>query len=267
MKPIVKYQGGKTREIKTLMPMVPTGITGRVIEPFCGGAAFMFHMKQKGVLSDVNRDIINLYTVVQGTRFTELHERVQSLKSLEGDALRDCYYAARSLINRSWQGVDEVERAAAYIVVRQLCFSGMERYNSRGEFNTPFGHYSRMACAIGIDHHQYLKGVEIKLCDFEESVASAQADDFIFLDPPYLDRLGYAGGDGSDGLHGRLFKVLTSTPARWLLVHSDHEFYRRSYSAFHTREGSFGYAQRFGKNKDHSGASVTHLYITNYSKG
>ena len=37
------------------------------------------------------------------------------------------------------------------------------------------------------------------------------------------------------------------------------------YKDFNIIEKDFAYAQRFGKNKDHSGASVKHLYITNYS--
>ena len=49
-----------------------------------------------------------------------------------------------------------------------------------------------------------------------------------------------------------------------MIIHSDHEFYRENYKDFNIIEKDFAYAQRFGKDKDHSGASVKHLYITNY---
>ena len=49
-----------------------------------------------------------------------------------------------------------------------------------------------------------------------------------------------------------------------MIVHSDHEFYREQYKDFNIMTKDFTYAQRFGKNKDHGGAKVTHLYITNY---
>ena len=38
MKPLVKYQGGKTRELKIISKMMPKEFN-RVVEPFCGGAA------------------------------------------------------------------------------------------------------------------------------------------------------------------------------------------------------------------------------------
>jgi DNA adenine methylase len=49
-----------------------------------------------------------------------------------------------------------------------------------------------------------------------------------------------------------------------MIVHSDHEFYRENYKDYNIMTKDFLYAQRFGKGKNHSGASVQHLYITNY---
>jgi len=41
MKPIVKYQGGKSRELPLIKQMLPPQFS-RVVEPFCGGAAVSF---------------------------------------------------------------------------------------------------------------------------------------------------------------------------------------------------------------------------------
>jgi len=49
-----------------------------------------------------------------------------------------------------------------------------------------------------------------------------------------------------------------------MIVHSDHEFYRETYKDFNIMTKDFVYAQRFGKDKNHSKAKVQHLYITNY---
>lgn len=263
VKPIVKYQGGKSREIKTIAGLLPS-FSGKIIEPFCGGAAVAFHYERQSVLSDVNRDIINLYQVVASDRYDELQMRVDYIKTLEHDDLETEFYAAREGINQPWDCVDPLQRALSYIIVRQLCFSGMERYNANGEFNVPFGHYQRFSCALERRHHEFLRAAQVKFCDFAETIESAADDDFIFIDPPYLERLGYAAGDGSDGLHDRLLKSLNSTRAKWLIVHSDHEFYRTNYAQHNVMTKDFVYAQRFGKNKNHSGAKVQHLYITNY---
>lgn len=266
LKPIVKYQGGKSREIKTITGLLPSSFE-RVIEPFCGGAAVAFHLERKSILSDVNLDIINLYKIVASDLYDQLQLKVDYIKTLEHDDLEQEFYAAREAINQPWDCSDPLERALSYIVVRQLCFSGMERYNSNGEFNVPFGHYQRFSCALSRQHHEFLRTCQVKFCDFAETIETAAENDFIFIDPPYLERLGYASGDGSNGLHDKLLKSLNSTRAKWMIVHSDHEFYRENYSDYNIMTKDFLYAQRFGKNKNHSSAKVQHLYITNYPVG
>jgi DNA adenine methylase len=49
-----------------------------------------------------------------------------------------------------------------------------------------------------------------------------------------------------------------------MIIHSDNEFYRTYYQDYDIIEKDFLYSQRFGKDKDHTGASVKHLYIKNY---
>ena len=38
MKPVVKYQGGKTKELKRIKELAPPTFD-RIVEPFCGGAS------------------------------------------------------------------------------------------------------------------------------------------------------------------------------------------------------------------------------------
>jgi DNA adenine methylase len=265
LKPLIKYQGGKSKELPLIKQLLPSQFT-RVVEPFCGGAAVSFSLGYPALMSDINRDVINLYSVVANEDlYPQLQLRVEYIKGLEHDDLEQEFYAAREVINQSWDCVDQLERALAYIIVRQLCFSGMERYNSKGEFNVPFGHYKRFSCNLSPDHHEYLKKKCIfRYGSFVDLFEQINADDFVFIDPPYLERLGYTEGDGGLKLHEDLLSCLKATKGQWMIIHSDHEFYRESYKDFNIIEKDFAYAQRFGKDKDHSGAKVKHLYITNY---
>ena len=45
MKPLVKYQGGKSREIKIISQLMPKEYN-RIVEPFCGGAAVSLHFEK-----------------------------------------------------------------------------------------------------------------------------------------------------------------------------------------------------------------------------
>ena len=270
MKPLVKYQGGKSRELKTITKMMPQEFN-RIIEPFAGGAAVSFDYGKPAVLCDTNWEVINLYWQIssnQGMR--RILQFLECMRGYDHDQLEERYYDSRNVINKPYDHNYNHgwERAMSYITVRQLCFSGMERYNAEGKFNVPFGHYKKFAHNLNWDNSgQYwemLYNSTILYGDFELALDKANEDDFVFIDPPYLERLGYHSGDGGDDVHSRLYNRLKDAPYKWMIVHSDHEFYREQYKDFNIMTKDFTYAQRFGKNKDHGGAKVTHLYITNY---
>ena len=42
MKPVIKYQGGKTKELSRIKEFAPKEFK-RIIEPFCGGSAVALH--------------------------------------------------------------------------------------------------------------------------------------------------------------------------------------------------------------------------------
>ena len=262
MKPIVKYQGGKTRELPLIKKLLPQSYD-TVLEPFAGGAAVSFALGHRCILNDMNDALINMYRQVSHPQsFHEVFSHVNWLKTLEHDDLSVEYYKARDYINGGSR--DPYKWAISYITVRQLCFSGMERYNSKGQFNVPFGHYKKFSCNLDWNHMKFLhqSGSSIYHGDFAPIFDMATEDDFIFIDPPYLDRLGYA--HGNDTLHERLVSCMHNTKAKWLFIHSDNDFYRDALSEYHIFYKQFGYAQRFGKNKNHDAAQVSHMYVTNY---
>ena len=262
MKPIVKYQGGKTRELPLITSLLPQNYD-TVLEPFAGGAAVSFALGHRCILNDMNDALINMYRQVSHPNtFHEVFSHVNWLKTLEHDDLSVEYYKARDYINNGSR--DPYTWAISYITVRQLCFSGMERYNKAGKFNVPFGHYKKFSCNLDWNHMKFLhqSGSSIYHGDFEPIFDMATEDDFIFIDPPYLDRLGYA--HGSDTLHERLVSCMKNSKAKWLFIHSDNDFYRDALSEYHIFYKQFGYAQRFGKNKNHDAAQVSHMYVTNY---
>ncbi len=84
---------------------------------------------------------------------------------------------------------------AIFFFVRENAFASMFRYNSHGEFNVPYGgiSYNRKDLARKIAYMQssavqrHLANTVIENMDFEDFLQKylPEADDFIFLDPPY----------------------------------------------------------------------------------
>jgi len=265
MKPIFKYSGGKTRELKIIDGIIQHQKFKRIIEPFVGGGAFSFHQEKPALISDTRTNNIDVYKAVKDiTQFNILVEEIEKIKIItDVEKLEKIYYYWRdekfNNCNSLW------EKALRWIVIRQLCFSGMDRINKKtGKFNVPFGWYNKFNTKLDIKHHNLIKTWDIQECSFEKSIEQSNIDDFIFLDPPYLDRNSDYGSDThSMDLHKRLFDYLKNTSSKWLLIHSNHLFYEKTYKNFNILKNDFKYASQW-KGRIQKDREVKHLYITNF---
>ena len=93
MKPIIKYRGGKSKEIPQIIQYIPQ-FDGRYIEPFLGGGAMFFHLEpNNAIINDINVRLINFYRSVQqdfmqlSMELAEL-ENIYSNNRLEFDKLK-----------------------------------------------------------------------------------------------------------------------------------------------------------------------------------
>lgn len=168
-----------------------------------------------------------------------------------------------------------VKQTALFLFLRTYAFSGMFRYDAGGNFNVPYG-------GIGYNHHtladkiayyksddlrRRLENAELYNLDFEEflGAVSPEADDFIFLDPPYdTDFSTYAGNSFDATAHRRLADyLLGNCPAKWLLVIKRTPLIEQLYCSprLNIREFDKTYQVSF-KNRNHRQSK--HLLITNY---
>ena len=61
MKPMLKYRGGKSRELSEIKKYIPS-FEGRYIEPFFGGGALFFDLEpQNAIINEINICFLVLY--------------------------------------------------------------------------------------------------------------------------------------------------------------------------------------------------------------
>ena len=193
-------------------------------------------------------------------------DRIDNLEA----ALKSAYYMyVRHLLNTS-ESFSPGVQAAVFFFVREFCYSSMFRYNSRGEFNVPYGgiSYNNKDIQKKVD---YLLGEIVRklentlICckDFEEFITSLKPtrEDFIFLDPPYdTDFSSYSGNEFGQSEHIRLCECLKRTPARILLVIKNTDFIYDLYKdGFNIKYFDKKYAVSF---KNRNSRDVRHLIIT-----
>jgi DNA adenine methylase len=178
--PPIKWPGGKRWLMKRFPGLLKIDPRHRYFEPFLGGAAVFSHYRSpNALLSDLNAELIGVYSAIRANPTGIVRKLVEHQKC-HG---REHYYRVRSITCD-----DPVDAAARFIYLNRTCFNGIYRVNQRGEFNVPIG--TRNSVILDSDDFmgwsRLLSNAEICVCDFEESITSAGPGDFVFADPPYV---------------------------------------------------------------------------------
>lgn len=183
-KPFLKWAGSKAKVLEHLLPLLPSGDT--YYEPFVGsGVVFLnvSHLYNKMIVGDSNPDLINLYTFIKNEGLTF----IQDIETyFDGSNFNETsFYKLRTEFNQS---VDTRKRAILFVYLNRHCFNGLCRYNSKGEFNVPFGKYKTIYFPKDemIEFHKRSQNVEFFCSDFESLLSNVSKGDVVYMDPPYL---------------------------------------------------------------------------------
>ena len=201
MNSILKYRGGKSREIPMFEKYIPNSFS-TYFEPFLGGGSVFFHLEpERAVIGDVNSRLVTFYRQLRN-RYPEMREQLTALQreyevnQTEYEALKklhpseycenrneELYYRLREEYNHPTGAYLD---GTLYYFINKTAYSGMIRFNKRGEYNVPFGRYRNFNTSLITEaHSQLLRKAEVMCADYRELFDMAGPDDFMFLDPPY----------------------------------------------------------------------------------
>lgn len=285
MKPMIKYRGGKSKEIPYIERHIPA-FGGRYIEPFLGGGALYFHLEpQHAIINDINSKLMAFYAGVRDnyeqvrkdldfieSLYTANRSEFDRLKTLTpnervADENEDLYYAIRDMFNGLKRS--KYTDAAVYYFINKTAYSGMIRYNAKGEFNVPFGRYKNLNTSFVTEQHSnLLQQTDIYNEDYRAIFAMAQEDDFMFLDPPYDCVFSDYGNeeykDGfNDDSHEELAEAFRNLPCRALLVIGRTPLTERLYGDMIIDEYEKSYSVNI---RNRFKAAATHILVANYNE-
>lgn len=199
---MLKYRGGKSREIPLFQKYIPASFS-TYIEPFLGGGALYFHLEpERAIVNDVNSRLIAFYECVRN-HYDEMRSELDILqrlyehnqaefkarKDLTPDervpnANEDLYYRIRDMYNGKIPA--EYLDGVVYYFINKTAYSGMIRFNNSGEYNVPFGRYPNLNTRLVTrEHSLLLQRTNLMQADYSSVFALARSNDFMFLDPPY----------------------------------------------------------------------------------
>jgi DNA adenine methylase len=204
--------------------------------------------------------------------------REDLFKNIETGFKSGFYMHFRDLLNKSESyKLTREKHIANWFYVREYCYASMFRFNSKGEFNIPYGGigYNKKSLRGKINYmfsddiHNLFANTEIHKQDFQEftQTLSLSSDDFIFLDPPYdTEFSSYEGNVFDLGDQKRLADFIAATPAKCLMIIKETPFIRDLYS-----DTSRFVVESFEKNylynvRGRNDRKVNHLIIRNYTE-
>ncbi len=182
MDPIVKWAGGKRKLLSEIQKLVPNDFHS-YHEAFLGGGAVLFNLRpQHAIVSDANKELIEMYSVIRDTP----EELISLLTTHENN--REYYNVIRAA-NFSLP----VTRASRFIYLNKTCFNGLYRVNPAGKFNVPYANRKSISFPkpeLIREMSKYLKEHVTILPDgdFRGSVNRTDilAGHFFYFDPPYI---------------------------------------------------------------------------------
>lgn len=197
------------------------------------------------------------------------------LANVEGAVRAAFYMSIRARYNRArLLGSKDDIRLADFVFLREFAYAAMFRFNSRGEFNVPYGgiSYNRKSLADKVDMLfspdmlGRLQNTTWRCADFELFIreAAPARTDFVFIDPPYdsdfsnYDNLAFGSRDQE-----RLQRVLEGLSANVMIVIKDTPLIRRLYRSDRWRLSQADKTYMWTI-KSRNDREVQHLTITNY---
>lgn len=185
----LNYTGSKYKLLSQLMPLFPKNIS-TFVDLFTGGGTVALNVdSQKTYAIDNNYSVIELLSLFQKLSFDELVEKVKELEKYYGLS-RDNklgYLKLRDYYN-SYQDPIALFTLICY------SFNNMTRFNSKGQYNVPFGkrifnENIRKNLKETISAIQS-KEIIFAFSDYKEAfnLVNSQLDEnsFVYCDPPYL---------------------------------------------------------------------------------
>ena len=238
-KPILKWLGGKTQILDSVLSLFPSVIID-YHEPFVGGGSVLLglleevrqgkrELQGKVYASDINPNLIALYKNVQSNvegLIQELKKLDSVYKSIQGTHINreaqneqeaftsqeSYFYWIRKQFN-ALADRNSLQASAMMIFLNKTGFRGVYRENKDHIYNAPFGHYKKPTI---LDENNLrrvsslIKDVVFICQPFEQSIQAIQAMDFVYFDPPYVPEkatsfTSYTGGGFPGTSHQKLF--------------------------------------------------------------
>ena len=191
----MNYTGGKYKLLPQILPLFPTEIN-TFVDLFTGGGNIAVNVNaNKIIANDFEPHIIGIYKTFQKYEIEELIKTIEVAIQAFGLTIEnaDNFNNFRAYYNKHIEdGYSFIMPIMLYVLIC-YSFNHQFRFNSKGEFNMPFGknrsQWNNTMKKNLINFHKAIteKNIIFTNKDFNElKIDKLSSNDFVYCDPPYL---------------------------------------------------------------------------------
>lgn len=197
----LNYIGGKYKMLPQIMQFFPKRID-TMVDLFAGGCDVSSNIHANKICAnDINHFVVDIYKEFQKMSIEELLEYIDNVISTRDLSMtnKDAYLQFRQDYNNNPNPLD------LYVLVC-YAFNYQFRFNSKHEFNSPFGKdrscFNPNMRQNLINFHKNIQSIEFTSQNFKEfDIMGLGRGDFLYADPPYRITTG-SYNDGKRGFEG-----------------------------------------------------------------
>jgi DNA adenine methylase len=224
---MLSWVGGKSAHVPRILAALPP-VVHTYHEPFLGGGSVLEAVLRSGRVqgnvyaSDANPKLIALFRAVKD----DVDTLISELTDLRRNTTSAAFYKARDRFNAA-------PTAALFLYLNKLGFRGLYRENRAGNFNVPFGNYSKPRVfdtgklrELSELYRRY--DVRFSCQPWQAALCNAMGDGqaCVYLDPPYVKLsattfVAYTAG-GFSAAEGKALQDAMQG-AQALVVYSNHD--------------------------------------------
>lgn len=186
------YLGNKRKLVSfindNLIP--PQWDTMRLIEPFVGSGSIFLNLcvaPKQTIISDIDDMVVNVFSALKSPKYSIVQD---TLKTLDKQTSKSVYKDACKQILYLRNSVSKFAIAALYIYIQKNTFGSTCIKKAHANEYTPCYRPSKISGKIINDLdiiHDKLKNCTVTKCDYRVTLSKCKANDFVILDPPYID--------------------------------------------------------------------------------
>jgi DNA adenine methylase len=272
LKTFIRWPGNKSKHLRHILPYIPDDYN-TYIEPFVGsGALFLNLQPDKWIINDLNKDLIEAWKYVK-----EEPEKIIEFFKLFGKIFKPmnrelkilfCRELTNDLNNMKYDFLKTV----IYLVMKYCSYLGLVFFDNKFYFPSldlnieknryPFLNKQYIDNLFNIS--LFLKTGKIYNKDYKYILSKAKENDFVFLDPPYIEEHDYNFQYNIDEKLDNKFikelytevKKLDKKGIRWIMTQANTKEVRKIFKEYKIKKFK---VYRMGKK-----AYVNELIIMNY---